>query len=273
MNTGIQDAYNLAWKLALVTRGRAPEALLDSYEAERLPVAKDLLARTDSMMRGMATVAPLKNAIAVAMRNQFLGMVTGFSFVTQRMVRGLSMTEIAYPSSPIVREDRPTLWRTDVVASGVTEAPGLADWAAFGDGPAPGERAPEGYFAEESSAPSRMGEVFRGTKHTLLLFDGAAATEAGYANLTNIASRTRDRYGDVIDAHVLVPYASKPAALAWTGSTLFDADGSIHKRYGARSECLYLVRPDGYVAYRSQPADGAKLDAYLATIFTPPRSS
>jgi 2-polyprenyl-6-methoxyphenol hydroxylase-like FAD-dependent oxidoreductase len=39
MNTGIQDAYNLAWKLALVLDAAAPEALLDSYEAERRPVA------------------------------------------------------------------------------------------------------------------------------------------------------------------------------------------------------------------------------------------
>ena len=46
MNTGIQDAYNLAWKLALVVRGVAPEALLDSYETERLPVGADVVART-----------------------------------------------------------------------------------------------------------------------------------------------------------------------------------------------------------------------------------
>jgi 2-polyprenyl-6-methoxyphenol hydroxylase-like FAD-dependent oxidoreductase len=46
MNTGIQDAYNLAWKLALVLRGVAPESLLDSYEAERRPVGADVVART-----------------------------------------------------------------------------------------------------------------------------------------------------------------------------------------------------------------------------------
>ena len=46
MNTGIQDAYNLAWKLALVMRGKAPASLLDSYEAERRPVAEDVIART-----------------------------------------------------------------------------------------------------------------------------------------------------------------------------------------------------------------------------------
>lgn len=46
MNTGIQDAYNLAWKLALVLDGTAAERLLDSYEAERRPIGADVVART-----------------------------------------------------------------------------------------------------------------------------------------------------------------------------------------------------------------------------------
>ncbi|GGC59423.1 FAD-dependent monooxygenase [Chelatococcus reniformis] len=48
MNTGIQDAYNLAWKLALAATDAAPEALLDSYEAERLPVGAEVVARTEA---------------------------------------------------------------------------------------------------------------------------------------------------------------------------------------------------------------------------------
>jgi 2-polyprenyl-6-methoxyphenol hydroxylase-like FAD-dependent oxidoreductase len=46
MNTGIQDAYNLAWKLALVLKASAPKVLLDSYEAERRPVGVEVVART-----------------------------------------------------------------------------------------------------------------------------------------------------------------------------------------------------------------------------------
>ena len=60
LNTGIQDAYNLGWKLAHVLRG-GPESLLDTYEAERLPVAAAVLGlskqifRTRSLKRGEAT--------------------------------------------------------------------------------------------------------------------------------------------------------------------------------------------------------------------------
>ena len=51
MNTGLQDAYNLAWKLALVVKGQADAALLDSYEEERMPVARRLLNTTDRAFR------------------------------------------------------------------------------------------------------------------------------------------------------------------------------------------------------------------------------
>jgi 2-polyprenyl-6-methoxyphenol hydroxylase-like FAD-dependent oxidoreductase len=51
MNTGVQDAHNLAWKLALVLRGESPEALLDSYDAERWPVGAEVVARTSAATR------------------------------------------------------------------------------------------------------------------------------------------------------------------------------------------------------------------------------
>jgi hypothetical protein len=46
-----------------------------------------------------------------------------------------------------------------------------------------------------------------------------------------------------------------------------DRDGVLHRRLGAGSACLYLIRPDGYVAYRAQPPDAAKLAAYLDRVF------
>ncbi len=46
MNTGIQDAYNLAWKLALAVTGVAADGLLDSYDAERRPVGEEVVGRT-----------------------------------------------------------------------------------------------------------------------------------------------------------------------------------------------------------------------------------
>lgn len=50
MNTGLQDAYNLGWKLAAVAQGRAPESLLDSYHEERHPVGAQVVALTSGRM-------------------------------------------------------------------------------------------------------------------------------------------------------------------------------------------------------------------------------
>jgi 2-polyprenyl-6-methoxyphenol hydroxylase-like FAD-dependent oxidoreductase len=47
MNTGMQDSYNLGWKLALVATGAAPQTLLDSYEAERRPIAQAIACSGD----------------------------------------------------------------------------------------------------------------------------------------------------------------------------------------------------------------------------------
>jgi 2-polyprenyl-6-methoxyphenol hydroxylase-like FAD-dependent oxidoreductase len=54
MNTGIQDAYNLGWKLALVLGSKAPESILDSYEAERRPIGEQVLARTHAASQNIA---------------------------------------------------------------------------------------------------------------------------------------------------------------------------------------------------------------------------
>ncbi|MEV4640115.1 FAD-dependent monooxygenase [Actinoplanes sp. NPDC049548] len=69
MNTGIQDAYNLGWKLGLVLRGAAPDSLLDTYEAERMPVAEAILADSDRQfgrLRGSRIPRPLLGRIMKA---------------------------------------------------------------------------------------------------------------------------------------------------------------------------------------------------------------
>jgi 2-polyprenyl-6-methoxyphenol hydroxylase-like FAD-dependent oxidoreductase len=101
MNTGLQDAYNLAWKLALVIGGRADAALLDSYEAERRPVAQRLVQTTD---RAFAIVVA-DNALAGLLRTRILARVAAFAMsresVRRLAFRTISQTGIAYPQGPL----------------------------------------------------------------------------------------------------------------------------------------------------------------------------
>jgi 2-polyprenyl-6-methoxyphenol hydroxylase-like FAD-dependent oxidoreductase len=267
MNTGIQDAYNLAWKLALVTRGAARESILDSYEAERSPVAEALLSATDRAMQGLDAAIGLRNPIATALRNQLIACATSLDIVKERAARALSMITVGYPGSPIVHQDRVPVWEAKVIASTVTERPSLSDWAAFGEAPGPGERAVDAPLEGRADGRTHLFELFHGARHVALLFDGAAATEEGYRNFERIGARLREKLGANVDVHIVVPYPEAPPELQWDGSVVLDPHGTIHQRYGARSECVYLVRPDGYIAYRGQPADEGRLFAYLATIF------
>jgi hypothetical protein len=96
MNTGLQDAYNLAWKLALVVEGRADAALLDSYEEERVPVARRLLSTTD---RGFRIVVS-DSWLAGLFRTQILARMAAFAMsrksIQSAAFRVVSQTGIHY---------------------------------------------------------------------------------------------------------------------------------------------------------------------------------
>jgi 2-polyprenyl-6-methoxyphenol hydroxylase-like FAD-dependent oxidoreductase len=103
MNTGLQDAYNLAWKLALVVSGQAEPALLDTYEAERIPVANRLLGTTDRAF----TLVVSDNRVAAIFRTQIMARIVAFAMTLERVrrlaFRTLSQTGIAYHQSPLSR--------------------------------------------------------------------------------------------------------------------------------------------------------------------------
>jgi 2-polyprenyl-6-methoxyphenol hydroxylase-like FAD-dependent oxidoreductase len=99
MNTGMQDAINLAWKLAMVVRDEADPVLLDSYSPERGSVG-DLVLRNATRLTDMAT---LSNPAAQAARNLALRVLLGFHAVRDKMALTMSEIEIGYPGSPLSR--------------------------------------------------------------------------------------------------------------------------------------------------------------------------
>lgn len=266
MNLGIQDAANLGWKLALVLKGASPEALLDSYEAERRPVARGVVEGTDAVTQRMMGVMALRHPLATALRRQAIAFVADLGIVQRQLVGTISQTRVAYPASPIVGEHHRSIWQAEL-GRPRGEEPALGDWLRFGNGPAPGARVPD-LPLDEGAPAETLHELLLGTKHVLLLFDGAAATDEGYATLDGIAKAVAEGHGDHVRTIVVVPRAKRPAALAFDGPVVLDGEGLLHQLFGASAEALTLVRPDGYVAFRSQPAEPQPLLDYLATIFT-----
>jgi 2-polyprenyl-6-methoxyphenol hydroxylase-like FAD-dependent oxidoreductase len=97
MNTGMQDAFNLAWKLAAVVDGQAGDGLLDSYQAERYPVAQSMIKFTERLSKaGTLTGAPQR------IRNALLRGLSHIGAVGHAMASTTAELTIRYPRSPIV---------------------------------------------------------------------------------------------------------------------------------------------------------------------------
>jgi 2-polyprenyl-6-methoxyphenol hydroxylase-like FAD-dependent oxidoreductase len=98
MNTGLHDAWNLAWKLDLFLHGHGNEELLDSYSSERVPVIKSVLDTTDLMTKFLGT----PNKLVQTLRNAVIPMVSRLTPFQHAFVERLSELGIAYRGSPIV---------------------------------------------------------------------------------------------------------------------------------------------------------------------------
>ena len=101
MNTGLQDAYNLAWKLALVVSGRADAMLLDSYEAERQPVAQRLLATTDRAFRFIVSESGLGGFFRTKIMPNFAAFAMQREQIRRTAFQGLSQIGIRYRHSAL----------------------------------------------------------------------------------------------------------------------------------------------------------------------------
>ena len=227
MNTGIQDAFNLAWKLELAVRDVAAEGLLDSYHAERHPVGEEVVGRTVRAARsGIAAGDTDDLGTALAREAQLL---------------------VGYPDSPLVGED-------------------VGDGALDGTAPAPGQRAPDatGLRQDGVSYPIRLHELLRHGGHTLLLWAGDVhAVEAQRRLCDQVSGELRER----VHCHLVV--AAEVALADTAGPVLRDGSHRFASAYGTTGTdvAAYLIRPDGYVGYRSdRPAAAAILGHLRRTL-------
>jgi 2-polyprenyl-6-methoxyphenol hydroxylase-like FAD-dependent oxidoreductase len=101
MNTGIGDAINLAWKLAAVLGGYAPDTLLDSYEGERIGFARRLVATTDRVFSFATANGPIADAVRTRLAPQLLARATAIAAVRQFMFRTLSQIGLNYRGQPL----------------------------------------------------------------------------------------------------------------------------------------------------------------------------
>lgn len=141
MNTGMQDAFNLAWKLAMVWHGQASPALLDSYSPERSAVGDQVLRNAGRLTK----VAILRNPILQKIRNLAVGALGRVPKVRQRVVDQLAEMDLHYHNSPLT-----------VTPQGAARHP------------APGERAPDVPLVAGNSGASRLHDILATGKFAVL---------------------------------------------------------------------------------------------------------
>lgn len=267
MNIGMQDAYNLAWKLALFHKGLGREVFLDSYQAERAPASAALLARLSAASEHPDELLPFHDPMSQVMRNHLLQFIAEIGVVERKVSRNLSLLDAGYRASPVIHQD-PVMH--DAAEHRAGRPSWLRDHPQYHGGPMPGERAFDGPVLHVGGKQaSRLFQLIGEPQHLLLLFTGSVETAAGYSRLVDIGERVCDLYPRQVLVYLVQvdPHPVEPPLHLWQGPMLFDRDGALHSIYDAGGDCLYLIRPDGYISYRSQPAELQNLEEYLRRVF------
>lgn len=238
MNTGIQDAWNLGWKLAFVLRGWADDRLLDTYQAERWPIGRSLLRTTDRVF-GLFVRGISASVVARWIRREIVGRVLP-SVMRSRRLRDfafgfISELRIHYRFSPAALEGKPSLKA----------------------GPKAGSRLPDAAVVR-GGEETFLQQALAGPALHLLLCGSAQAWDQ--AQLDALA---------VVYREYLTPrFLSRRGA---PGADIVDVSGVALKLLGVDEAAQYLVRPDGYIAFRCAGTDLHAVREYLATWFCPAR--
>jgi 2-polyprenyl-6-methoxyphenol hydroxylase-like FAD-dependent oxidoreductase len=230
LNTGVQDAYNLAWKLRLALAG-APYAVLASYEAERRPVA---LATVQAS--GEVHDANVLTGAAAAARDRGLAAALATPAQALAAVEASHELAVAYRDSPIVGGDAPA------------GAPGVL----------PGQRVPDaGPLIRRDSSPTSLRALLRAPELQLWICAGAGTPEAALA--------LAERFTPAVRATVLV-IADRPPPAPPEVEVVADPALRAHGRLGAVADAAYVVRPDGHLGFRCEPPDAARLAEHLGLL-------
>ena len=234
MNTGIQDAWNLGWKLAMVSRGLADARLLNSYHSERWPVGRTLLHATDRVFgvfaRAVASRRPVSSLLQVVVRRVVAPALSSprirafaFHFVSQLGIR--------YRKSPSVTEGEPGLSK----------------------GPHAGDRLPDVRILRDGQ-PAYLQQVLSSPHMHLLLCGPVAAWNR--VDIMTLAQR--------FPGILAITYLGREQS----DEALVDSSGEALTRLGVERHAAYLIRPDGHVAFRCGGTDLRGPAAYLAQWFT-----
>ena len=238
ITTGVQDAYNLAWKLEMVLRGAAPASLLNTYTEERLPVVRSVLKTTDQT----AGIFLAHGRVRQLLRDRVVLPLLRSRAMQKRLTRRMSQLDQNYRGASLsVHQETGLLKRARVRA---------------------GDRTPDVVFRDARTGAETSLFALLGQSRLIALFasdEDSTGTRDWPARIERLTEMLR-RLG--VESSLVLPGSAQQP-----GDGLIDVSGDFHRLYGARGEFLYLIRPDGYVGLFQSPIDERALQAYMAKLF------
>ncbi len=249
MNTGIQDAYNLAWKLALYIRGKVREEFIDSYNAERLPVASHVLHGTNAAMKTLLVKDPYLQKV----RNVVAPLLMSLPLVKSHLQAAIAETSVSYCYSPI------TYHPTENLAY-------IKSWikACFKKGVQAGDRALDSHLLESKKLKKgRLLNLLQSTNHTLLLFLGDEPQKI--IEYSDKLRKLGKEFSGILQAYLIAGEHSIDYNIVNDKlyNLFIDKDGIGHRKYGCEKPSIFLIRPDGYCAFRGGIDDIHNLRYYI----------
>ena len=244
LNTGVGDAFNLGWKLALVAQGLAPDKLLDSVTPERRPAAEEVLKDSNTITQSVL----FQNAAAQHLRDWAVGFALSFDGVQRRLSHGASKLGVSYRGSPIVDQSP-----ARHLAFGHTAAP------------AAGDRAPDATLTEGGRLYDVFGET---TGFTLVIFAGTGTRPTDRSDVGAVEQAIARWTADRIVQVLVIASAASPVPQR----TIVDHDGHLATSYGIDDVGLILVRPDLHIGFRSDNLAPSALIEHLDSILVSPKT-
>ena len=259
MNTGIQDAYNLGVEARpRRVAAQLAQSLLDSYDAERRPVAASTLEGTDLATKVVTLAQPRRaRSEKPPGRRSCRDSRSCRKGSWRRPARSPSATAEAPSSTSSERR-----WRAR--RSGYASASGPR-WRTGS-----ASRARPNPATARLTLPSTIRRRFSRFCATRAARSCSSTAPHLRPRATRTSPTSRAACASAGPPTSSRGSSSRAAAVRQSSRSeervLLDPKGALHRRYGAGSECLYLVRPDGYVGFRSQPASWKALEEHLSTL-------
>jgi hypothetical protein len=240
MNTGLQDVANLVWKIAAVLKGSAPVELLDTYSAERWPVGQKVLERTDRFFSFASSQTPWVATLRNTVLPVLIGTMGRVDAARARAFHFVSQLGIRYHGNDFLRDDGAAM------AS-----------RAWRDGLTSGHRAPDGMIARGRN----VFDLARGYKFHVLALSRRPLGRDEIERVTEELGSLPKSLGIEIEVHLVAHslIGRDPRILQAESDQVFTA-------YGVSREvpqAIFLIRPDGHIAYRRPDLDVAGLKDFL----------